>query len=169
MFKNHISFIALITLFMSVQALGAQKPIQGQTPPNIAIAFADNTAHLQDFKGQVIYLDFWASWCKPCLRSFPWMNEMQQKYGATGFKIIAVNLDTDPALAAQFLRRVPANFPIAYDTSGQTAKTYQLLGMPSSYLIDKKGNLRAIHQGFFIKKQSQYEQEIVALLAEKEK
>jgi thiol-disulfide isomerase/thioredoxin len=121
---------------------------------------------LQDFKGKVVYLDFWASWCKPCRTSFGWMNEMQNKYAEQGFEIISINLDQNKSSIKTFLASYPANFRILLDPEGDVASDYELVGMPSSYLIDKHGILRKNHTGFFIKNKSQYEQEIISLLSE---
>jgi thiol-disulfide isomerase/thioredoxin len=134
--------------------------------PDFAISNAQLPNKLSDLAGQVVYLDFWASWCKPCRQSFPWMNQMQQKYAAQGLQIIAINLDTESALAKDFLDKVPAQIPIIYDPEGNIASSYQLLGMPSSYLIDKKGNIRFAHKGFFTRTELLYEQELVLLLSE---
>jgi thiol-disulfide isomerase/thioredoxin len=134
--------------------------------PDFAISNAQLPNKLSDLAGQVVYLDFWASWCKPCRQSFPWMNQMQQKYAAQGLQIIAINLDTESALAKDFLDKVPAQIPIIYDPEGNIASSYQLLGMPSSYLIDKKSNIRFAHKGFFTRTELLYEQELVLLLSE---
>ena len=136
------------------------------TAPEFAISNVQLPNKLSDLKGQVVYLDFWASWCKPCRKSFPWMNQMQQKYAAQGLQIIAVNLDTEEALAKAFLDKVPAEIPIIYDPEGNIASDYQLLGMPSSYLIDKNGKIRFAHKGFFTRTQPLYEQELILLLNE---
>jgi thiol-disulfide isomerase/thioredoxin len=134
--------------------------------PDFAISNAQLPNKLSDLAGQVVYLDFWASWCKPCRQSFPWMNQMQQKYAAQGLQIIAINLDTESSLAKDFLDKVPAQIPIIYDPEGNIASNYQLLGMPSSYLIDKKGKIRFAHKGFFTRTKPLYEQELVLLLSE---
>ncbi len=134
--------------------------------PDFAISNVQLPNKLSDLAGQVVYLDFWASWCKPCRQSFPWMNQMQQKYAAQGLQIIAINLDTESSLAKDFLDKVPAQIPIIYDPEGNIASNYQLLGMPSSYLIDKKGNIRFAHKGFFTRSEPLYEQELVLLLNE---
>lgn len=110
--------------------------------------------------GKVVYLDFWASWCVPCRKSFPWMNAMQTKYQAQGLIVLSVNLDARPALAEQFLQQTPANFAIIYDAKGSLAKKFQLKGMPSSYLFDRQGKLISAHTGFNGKKQQKYQQEI---------
>ena len=93
---------------------------------------------------------------------------MQQKYAAAGLQVIAINLDTEHELAKNFLAKVPAHMPIIYDPEGNIAKDYALIGMPSSYLIDSQGTIRFAHKGFFSNKQTQYEQEIMTLLAETE-
>ncbi len=132
------------------------------------IAVANSTTELDQtlakFKGQVVYLDFWASWCGPCRKSFPWMNAMQTKYKSQGFNIVSVNVDTEYALAEKFLQTVPANFTVIYDPKGKVARQFKLKGMPSSYLINKQGNIVSAHIGFLDSKKSSYEQEINDLI-----
>ena len=114
--------------------------------------------------GYVVYLDFWASWCTPCRKSFPWMNEMQQKYGDKHFKVISINVDAERDLAQKFLVNTPANFSVLYDPDGNLAKEMKLKGMPSSFIIDAKGVVVSAHVGFNDKKKVVYEQEIQQLL-----
>ncbi len=163
-----ISYYFIMLGLFSLSAVSPAVAIEkGQPAPSITLKYAQQQNVLSDYKGSVVYLDFWASWCKPCRRSFPWMNDMHQKYANQGLKVVAINLDAEPDLIAQFLDKVPAKFPIAFDAEGTTAETYEVMGMPSSYLIDRNGVLRAIHQGFFVDKQAKYEKEIQTLLAEK--
>jgi thiol-disulfide isomerase/thioredoxin len=122
---------------------------------------------LAEHRGQVVYLDFWVSWCGPCRKSFPWMNELQQKYRVQGFVIISVNLDADRTLAKEFLLENPANFLVIYDPQGDIAQQFNIQGMPSSLLIDKQGNVQQAHTGFFTHKVKLYETQIMALLAVK--
>ena len=103
---------------------------------------------LNELKGQVVYVDFWASWCVPCRKSFPWMNQMQTRYGPLGFKIIAVNVDSEPELARQFLAEYPAKFTIAFDPDGKAATAFKVKGMPNSFLIGRDGRLHSSHVGF---------------------
>lgn len=124
------------------------------------------TLTLEEFKGKVVYVDFWASWCGPCRKSFPWMNAMHAKYAQQGLAIVAINLDSDKALADKFLSRLPANFHIRFDPEGSTATAFDLQGMPSSYLFNKKGELVQSHIGFFTEYTDQYEQELITLLKE---
>jgi thiol-disulfide isomerase/thioredoxin len=114
--------------------------------------------------GNVVYLDFWASWCVPCRRSFPWMNEMQKKYGNKNFKVISINVDTEKNLAEEFLVKNPANFSILYDPDGILASEMKLKGMPSSFIINADGEVVNAHVGFTDKKKAFYEQEIQQLI-----
>jgi thiol-disulfide isomerase/thioredoxin len=142
-----------------------------------ALSNAESTAQvnvLQNFdkliashKGKVIYLDFWASWCGPCRKSFPWMNEMQEKHQQQGLIIISVNLDNNKVLADDFLAEVPANFSVFYDPKGKVARKFKLKGMPSSYIIDRTGKMVSAHIGFTESKKIKYEEELIMLLNEK--
>ena len=156
----------VISVSAGLLLASANPAVAAQPAPELVLNFASKQVNLSDYKGQVVYLDFWASWCKPCQRSFPWMNDMQAKYGEQGFTVVAINLDSERRLADEFLRKLPAHFPVAFDPQGNSAQTYKLKGMPTSYLIDKTGQLRIAHQGFHIEKQASYEQEIQGLLAE---
>lgn len=140
--------------------------VQAGEAPDFKIQTEKFSGQLSDLKNKVIYVDFWASWCSPCRRSFPWMNELLQKYEDQGLVVIAVNVDKEKALADEFLRQVPANFSIIFDQNGEIARTYEVLGMPSSYLIDRSGKIRYVHTGYYQDKQSKYEQELKSLLNE---
>jgi len=120
----------------------------GKPAPDFTLPGASGDVKLSDFKGKVVYLDFWASWCGPCHKSFPWMNEMQSKYGSKGLQIIGVNVDQKREDADKFLSQVPAKFAIAFDAKGATPKAYDVKGMPSALLIDAAGNVQYIHAGF---------------------
>lgn len=127
-------------------------------------AFADQK--LSDLKGNVVYLDFWASWCGPCKKSFPWLNQMHKLYAKQGLVILAVNVDKEPELAEAFLNKIPAEFLVTYDRSGDLAKTYRIPGMPTSFLIGRDGEIKSAHQGFHVDKKASYESQITTLLSE---
>ena len=119
---------------------------------------ADATLVLAEYRGNVVLVDFWASWCVPCRRSFPWLNQMQQQYGEEGLVIVGVNLDANADDAEAFLSEVPANFRIVRDPDGVLARQFDVAAMPSSYVVDRNGKIIAIHLGFKVRKQDQYEQ-----------
>ncbi len=101
-----------------------------------------------DYKGKVLYLDFWASWCGPCRATFPLMNQLRQKYSEDELAIVAVNLDGQRSNADRFLKQYPASFSVLYDPEGVLASRYQLPGMPTSYTYDQRGELVHTHIGF---------------------
>lgn len=151
--------LSLLLLTLSLPTLA-----QSSVPSDI---FAPIQQAVNAEAGDLIYVDFWASWCVPCRKSFPWMNEMHEKYQGD-IHIVAVNVDTDRALADTFLKKVPAQFPIIYDPAGKLAEAFQVMGMPSSYMLDSKGQIISSHKGFFKSKTDTYEAALTDLI-EKEK
>lgn len=128
------------------------------------IQATDAPIDLARYQGKVVVVDFWASWCVPCRRSFPWMNEMQAKYADDGLVIIGVNMDDDAELAAAFLEEFPAQFIIAYDQDGSLARQFDVIAMPSTYVLDRDGNQVTRHLGFKVRQQDEYEAVLVEAL-----
>ncbi len=132
--------LALFSLSASALEIGSAAP---------AIALPDASGQILKLEpGKIRYVDFWAAWCAPCRHSFPWMNEMFEKYRAQGFEVLGVNLDTDQQDTTDFLARVPAKFPVVYDPEGLTPAVYGVKGMPTSVLIDRDGKVLFQHIGF---------------------
>jgi thiol-disulfide isomerase/thioredoxin len=154
---NMRKILALTLLLLSFTAL-ANSVEQGDSPRKSL-----EQALLAD-KGKVVYVDFWASWCGPCVKSFPWMNKLQQQYQDQGFTVISINLDADKTKASQFLQDNPASFAVIYDDKGTIAKHFAIQGMPTSMLISRDGEIKYRHSGFFTGKMNQYEDEIKQLL-----
>jgi len=130
-----------------------------------AAADAQTALDLEAYQGKVVWVDFWASWCTPCRRSFPWLNEIMVKYADQGFVVVGVNVDTERGLAEQFLRETPADFPIVYDPEGKLAKEYEVLGMPSSFLLGPDGRVISSHIGFRRDERESYEAAIRSALS----
>jgi thiol-disulfide isomerase/thioredoxin len=141
-----VSTVAAIVLAMAPAC--ALEP--GQAAPELAVVKGADatTPRLADYRGKVVYLDFWASWCGPCKQSFPWMAAMQARYAAQGLQIIAVNLDADSEDGRRFLAATPAAFPVIFDPEGKLPRLYAIKGMPSSFLIGRDGRVRKQHAGF---------------------
>lgn len=129
-----------------------------------AAAHADEALNLDQFRGKVVVVDFWASWCVPCRQSFPWLNAMQDKYADRGLVIIGVNVDRSRDDAKRFLSEVPSRFRILYNPSGSIAAAYKVPGMPSSYVFGPTGELIGQHIGFRTGMQQEREQELATLL-----
>lgn len=128
-----------------------------------SIVFAEDFS-IQKYQGQVVYIDFWASWCGPCKDSFPWLNQIHQKYKSKGLTIIGINLDKDKSKAEEFLKKNPALFPIIYNAEGNLAKQFHVKGMPYSVIIDKTGKVIHEHIGFHQDKTQEYIQTIEGAL-----
>lgn len=137
--------------------LAAATPLKAEIYP---IGDLDLKAH----RGKVVYLDFWASWCKPCRESFPWMNGLLAKYPAEAFTVITINLDSETEAMHNFLGKVPADFDIYHDPEGGLAEQFQIEGMPTSYLIAPSGEVVKKHIGFYSKHIERYEREIEELM-----
>ena len=134
------------------------------TSPAARAANADDLLDLAQFKGRVVYLDFWASWCAPCRDSFPWMNRMQGEFTRDGLVVIAVNVDHEHADAERFLRSHGAQFRIVYDPAGLLPEKFGVHGMPTSFLIDRNGHVQSRHEGFLLKDRDALELQIRALV-----
>lgn len=107
-----------------------------------------NRIDLEELRaGKVLYLDFWASWCASCAKSFPFLNALAEELGDRGV-VVAVNLDENPADARAFLARHPVRFPVLFDPGAQCARAFAVEGMPATYLIDRLGQVRYRHLGF---------------------
>lgn len=109
--------------------------------------FAQDAFNLDNYKGKVVYVDFWASWCTPCRASFPFMQEMAEKHGDS-LVIAAINVDKNRSDADEFLAQFDTSFAIFYDPEGNLAERFQVKGMPTSYLYGRDGQLIGSHIGF---------------------
>ena len=139
-------------LFIALGARAAESPLPQPLSP---------------YAGKVIYLDFWASWCGPCGQSFPWLNQMQAKYGKD-LTVIGVGVDTDARAADGFLKKHPASFEIVRDPAGALPEHYGIDGMPSSVLIGADGKVLHQHSGFRTQQVEEYEAAIRAALPRQE-
>ena len=122
---------------------------------------------LKQYTGQVLYVDFWASWCGPCAKSFPFLNGLHEELSAQGLRVIGINLDEQREDAEGFLSQFPARFPTALGDNQACAMAFDVKAMPSSYLIDKKGKVRHVHLGFKPDEAAQLKSLVQELLAEK--
>jgi len=131
---------------------------------NLATGKADT---LKSYRGKVVYLDFWASWCGPCRQSLPLLNGLRKELKNKGFEVIAVNLDENLSDATDFLKQFPVTYPVLLDPNGKVPSHYNLPGMPTSYLIDRKGRIQKIHVGFKEKDIEDIRKSAISLLKSK--
>ncbi len=121
---------------------------------------------LSDLKGQVVMINFWASWCGPCKQEMPLLDQMYRKYKPMGFTMVGVNVEPDPAKAEDLLQKSPVSFPIVFDRESRVSKLYNVTGMPSSVLIDRQGNVRYLHRGYKAGDENAYLDQIRSLVRE---
>jgi thiol-disulfide isomerase/thioredoxin len=136
--------------------------------PDVALQRADGTTvQLSAYKGNVVLVDFWASWCVPCKASFPALDALYREYQPRGFEVLAVNLDEERRHADTFLSVHPHQMHVFFDPKGAAPVAFGVKGMPTSYLIDRAGAIRFTHMGYSSNVDVSYRQEISQLLAER--
>ena len=155
--------IALALALVAVPVL-AKTTKQAPVAPAFTLPGMKGDVALESLRGKTVLVDFWASWCGPCRQSFPWMNDLEKRYGDKGLAIVAVNLDKDREFANSFLAEVPAEFTVVFDPSGKTAESYKVKAMPTTFLISPDGKLLATHTGFDAKHAPEFEAQIAEAL-----
>jgi thiol-disulfide isomerase/thioredoxin len=147
---------------MPVLAVAPAKP----APKFSLKSMAGKPVSLDQYKGQVVMINFWASWCVPCRQEMPILDKLHTKYKPMGFTMIGVNVEPDSSLAANWLKGTPVTFPILFDTKSEVSKLYSVAGMPSTVIVDRKGNLRWLHRGYKPGDENKYLDQIRALVRE---
>jgi cytochrome c biogenesis protein CcmG/thiol:disulfide interchange protein DsbE len=127
-------------------------------------AFANGPLDLSRHAGRVVVVDFWASWCKPCRQSIPWLNTLKARYGADGLILIGVNADAERRDADRFMRDVPFDFEVVFDPAGDIARQFKVQAMPTTYVIDRAGKIVETHLGFRESRKGETEATIRTLL-----
>jgi peroxiredoxin len=155
-------------LILLIAGPAAGAGLVGRTAPDCKLRplGAQPPVDLRALRGKVVYVDFWASWCRPCTQSFPFLNALDRDLRARGLEVLGINVDEREADARAFLARYPASFRLGADPSGECPRAFEVAAMPSSYLVDRKGVVRAVHLGFRPGQAPKLRQALEALLAE---
>jgi thiol-disulfide isomerase/thioredoxin len=159
--RLHAAALVLLATWMG----RATAVTAGEQAPDFQLQGLTEDFRLSALRGKVVYLDFWASWCGPCKQSFPWMNELQKRYGPQGLQVVAVNVDANRNDARRFLAEVPARFSVAFDARADTPRRYDIKGMPTSVLIAPDGQVLYVHSGFRDEERAALESRITQALA----
>ena len=165
--QGFLMLLGVVALVCSLQtALAAEV---GGVAPDCALSAIGGTQDysLKQFRGKVLYVDFWSSWCGPCAQSFTFLNELDRDLKGQGLQVIGINLDEAGEDAKSFLEQHPASFHIVTDAAQQCAKDFGVKAMPSSYLVDRKGIIRYVHLGFRPDEAKEFRGLAEQLLAEK--
>jgi peroxiredoxin len=148
-------------------ALPALADPTGQPAPQFTLgARSGHDVSLAQYKGNVVMLNFWASWCGPCRQEMPLLENIYQKYNRLGFVLLGVNVEPDSNAANDWLKATPVSFPILYDKESKVSRLYDVEGMPSTVIIDRTGRVRVLHRGYKPGDENEYLDSIRALVRE---
>jgi len=164
MIARRLFTLALGTL-LAAPVLGA---VPKEAPDITLTAVSGKPIRMADLKGHVVLLDFWASWCIPCRRSFPEVDALNRELQPKGLTVIAVNVDEQQKNAYTFLEQYPHTMTVAFDTKGAAAQAFDLQAMPSSMILDRHGRIRFTHEGYTDKTIAQFRSEVLQLMGEAE-
>ncbi len=160
--KKIIACLLLAAAMPMAYALTASGPAA-----NFTLKDADgNNVRLSEYRGQVVLINFWASWCGPCRQEFPLLDELHQKYQPMGFTVFGVNVEQERELADKVLREIPVTFPILFDDQNEVSEEYDVDAMPATVLVDRSGEIRFMHRGYKPGYEDLYEKQVRALIRE---
>jgi peroxiredoxin len=161
--RNPIAVIAAVLVLSAPALAGAP----GAAAPQFSLAArGGHNVSLAQYKGQVVMLNFWASWCGPCRQEMPLLESIYKKYNKLGFTMLGVNVEPDSQAANEWLKATPVSFPILYDTESKVSKLYDVAGMPTSVIIDRAGKVRMVHRSYRPGDENEYLDSIRTLIRE---
>ena len=163
-FKNAV--VALIFGVFTATGL-ASSGLEGQTAPDFALkSSTGENMRLSEYRGDVVMVNFWATWCGPCRQEMPLLDELYQRYSRVGFNLLGVNIDDDSRRAMQMIEELGVNFPVLFDASKRVSALYDVDAMPVTVIIDREGTVRYVHQGYKPGYEDKYLTQIRSLLRE---
>src|ERR1700693_5309205 len=157
---------AIAAIVIASTAFAASGDASGPAPAFTLTALSGQQGALSQYKGQVVMVNFWATWCGPCQQEMPLLDQMYKKYKPAGFTLIGVNVDKEAPAVKELLARKPVSFPVLLDPANQVSKAYHVNEMPSSVFIDRKGQIRYIHRGYKPGDENDYQDRIRQLIRE---
>jgi len=165
--SNHMKswFGTIAALFIITSAVSAGLK-QTSAPDFTLKSNAGENLRLSEYRGEVVLINFWASWCGPCRQEMPVLSELHDKYRALGFTVLGVNVEADSSKAQKLLQELPVSFPVVFDTDSVVSKQYDVVAMPSTVLVDRDGNMRYLHKGYKPGLETVYQQQVRDLIRE---
>ncbi len=145
----------------------ASSGMEGQPAPDFALKSATGeNLRLSEYRGDVVMINFWATWCGPCRQEMPLLDELYTRYQRVGFNLLGVNIDDDSAGAMRMVQELGVNFPVLFDSRKEVSKLYEVEAMPTTVLLDREGRVRHVHHGYKPGYEEKYLAEIRSLLRE---
>ncbi len=155
-------------LFTALAATSlASSGLEGQAAPDFALkSSSGENLRLSEYRGDVVMINFWATWCGPCRQEMPLLDELYTRYERVGFNLLGVNIDDDSRRAMQMIEELGVNFPVLFDAQKEVSKLYDVEAMPVTVLVDREGNVRYVHHGYKPGYEDKYLDQVRALLRE---
>lgn len=157
-----------VVLFMAqMMVVTANAATLNKSAPNFTLKSLDGkNLKLSELAGNVVLLNFWASWCGPCRQEMPLLNDLYKKYEPLGFVVLGVNVEQEIAPAKSFISKSPVDFPILFDNTNKVSKLYDVIAMPTTVMIDRDGNMRYLHKGYQAGDEKIYKKMVKKLIRE---
>ena len=167
MYRYVLKSIKTVSLAMALAAGQSHADIrQGAAPDFTLNSNSGQNLRLSEYRGEVVMINFWASWCGPCRQEMPLLDELYTQYQPMGFTILGVNVEEDSSKAEALLNEIPVNFPVLFDTQSKVSKLYDVVAMPSTILVDRDGNIRYLHHGYKPGYEEAYQEQVRTLIRE---
>ena len=145
----------------------ASSTLEGQSAPDFVLkSSTGNNLRLSEYRGDVVMINFWATWCGPCRQEMPLLDDLYGRYERVGFTLLGVNIDDDSRRAMKMIEELGVNFPVLFDESKDVSKLYAVEAMPVTVLVDREGTVRHVHHGYKPGYEEKYLTEIRSLLRE---
>jgi len=147
--------------------LSASAVEEGKPAPDFTLkSLAGNNLKLSEMTGNVVLINFWASWCGPCREEMPLLNALHNKYEPLGFSVLGINVEENVDAARGFMKDFPVDFPVLLDNANQVSKQYKVIAMPTTVVVDRDGNVRFLHQGYKSGDEAKYQKMVKTLVRE---
>jgi peroxiredoxin len=161
------SIAAVALTALSMGSANASGPVTGEQSPDFTLESKDGgNMRLSEQRGNIVLVNFWASWCGPCREELPAFEELYQEYADLGVEILAINVDDEKEKANVLLDDIEVSYPVLFDTAGEVSKLYDVNAMPTTVMVDRDGNVRLLHPGYRKGDEKKYEKAIKMLMRE---
>ncbi len=158
--------ILILLLLLSVSQATQALVSEGQAANFTLKSASGENIRLSEFRGQVVLINFWASWCGPCRQEMPHLEDLYTRYRDLGLTVFGINVEQDREGAERVLRDIPVSFPVLFDDGNTVSEVYDVDAMPATVMVDRSGIVRFMHRGYKPGYEKQYEKELRGLLRE---
>lgn len=165
-FKLCTRLFLMLSLLMTGASYSSAATISGKAPNFTLKSISGKNLKLSEYRGQVVMINFWASWCAPCRQEMPLLEDLYKKYKGLGFTLLGINVEQDSSKAKTLLRNIKVSFPILFDNKNKVSKLYKVSAMPTTVIVDRDGNLRYLHKGYKPGYERDYQKQVRTLLRE---